>query len=285
MYSIKDLEKLSGIKAHTLRIWEQRYNVLTPHRTATNIRFYDDDHLRKLIQITALLEGGLKISKIVGLNDNEFEEKLREAYEDPTAEPDQVCENYIRQLLVSMIDFDEDSFSSHFDQAIEQFGVTNAFRNVVYPFLIKVGFMWGMNEIKPVHEHFASNLIRQKLIASIDRIHFESRPKKSFLLFLPENEHHELGLLMAHYIIKLRGHQVYYLGQDVPEADLRQVIDKVKPDHVLTFFTVFIQTKRIKNLIENLENTHLLYASREEVQDIGSKATHLATMEDLEAYI
>jgi MerR family transcriptional regulator, light-induced transcriptional regulator len=232
-YSIKDLERLSGIKAHTLRIWEQRYGILAPERTATNIRWYLAEDLRKILNISVLNNHGIKISRIAQLSDEEINEQVRRFTENQIDENEQVT-----SLVIAMIEFDENRFEKIISGCILRFGFERTIETILFPFFRKIGVMWQTGSINPVQEHFISNLFRQKLIVAIDGIIPDARrEQKTFVLFLPSNELHELSLLYYAYKIKARGHKLIYLGQSVPFDDLERSFDLRRPDYFLTIFT------------------------------------------------
>jgi len=255
VYSIKELEKLTGVKAHTIRIWEQRYQIVDPHRTDTNIRFYDDEHLKKLLNVSILLSNGYKISKISQLDPDSLQKELFLCYNREVEESVEVNDDMIKSLIVSMIEYNERSFNKLFKAAVDHYGMEKAFTKVIYPFLHKVGVMWGMNEINPAQEHFISALLRQKMHCEIDMLPIPEKPEKTFVLFLSEGEFHELGLLLANYLIKKAGQAVFYLGQNLPLKDLVEISIVVKPDYLMTFFTgkqveenILASLNRIKEL-------------------------------------
>ncbi|MEM9023360.1 MAG: MerR family transcriptional regulator [Bacteroidota bacterium] len=233
-YSIRDLEQLSGIKAHTIRIWEQRYQLLSPHRTSTNIRFYDDDQLKKLLNVSALLDNGWRISKVSGLTQTELHDHLSRAFES-AAGTDHSTEYYIHGLIVAMLDLDERKFNTTFNASRTTFGFKDTITRIIYPFLEKVGFMWGIDEVYPAQEHFIANLIRQKILAAIDELPDPDAQARKFLLFLPEGEQHELGLLVANFLIQERGNRTFYLGQNVPLKDIEAVVKACHPQVLVTF--------------------------------------------------
>jgi DNA-binding transcriptional MerR regulator/methylmalonyl-CoA mutase cobalamin-binding subunit len=229
-YSIKDLERLSGIKAHTIRIWEKRYGLIEPTRTPTNIRAYSDDELKKILNISILNRNGLKISKIAELNSQEISSLVAKLTEDK-ADP----ENQLESLYISMIDMDETLFEKLLSRAIIQLGFEEMVIDVLYPFFKRIGIMWQTGTITPAQEHFISNLVRQKFIVAIDSIVLnESADSKTFILYLPENELHELGLLFMNYILKKRGHKVIYLGAIVPLSSLISMIKLRPADYIVT---------------------------------------------------
>ncbi len=252
-YSIKDLEQLSGIKAHTIRMWEQRYGVVEPRRTETNIRFYDDTQLKHLLNIALLSKHGYKISKISKLSPSEFTSAIEQLYEQTLLHETNVeLDLDANDLMVSMIDMDEDKFHRIYENSVKNNGFEKTITGLVYPFLEKVGILWTIGQINPAQEHFMSCLIRQKIIAGIDRLP-TSKDGKKFLLFLPEGEHHEIGLLMANYLLKKKGARVYFMGQNLPSKDIKMCIETVKPAAVLTFFVDPAVTNNAQHVIEGFK--------------------------------
>ncbi|MBN3521289.1 MerR family transcriptional regulator [Algoriphagus lutimaris] len=230
-YSIKDLEQLSGIKAHTLRIWEQRYNLLNPKRTDTNIRYYDDGDLKLILNVALLNDNGFKISKIASMSLSEMKEEVIRLTDRSLTHDDQV-----HALTICMIEMDEERFDKVLTTNIIKIGFEQTMLNIIYPFLSKIGLLWQTGAINPAQEHFISNLVRQKLIVAIDG-QIPSVSGKKFLLFLPEGELHEISILFASYLIKSKGHKVIYLGQSTPKRDLDAVYELVEPDYILTVMT------------------------------------------------
>ena len=232
-YSIKDLENLSGIKAHTLRIWEQRYSFIHPKRTETNIRYYDDKDLRLILNISLLNKNGIKISKIASMGEGEIEKQVLKLTEKDVNYHDQ-----IQSLTISMVELDEERFEKTISTCILQFGLEQAMVNIIYPFLYRVGILWQTNTVTPAHEHFITNLIRQKLIVAIDgQFQKEKTRNAKFMLFLPEGEYHEISLLFGCYLIKSRGYKVVYMGQSLPLSDLKEAFKLHSPDYLLTIIT------------------------------------------------
>jgi MerR family transcriptional regulator, light-induced transcriptional regulator len=231
-YSIKELEKLSGIKAHTIRIWEKRHHLVSPQRTQTNIRFYSDDDLKKIINVSVLNNNGVKISKIVGLTLDDLNHKVSELSEAKNS-----IEIYIDQLVLAMIDMEEEKFEKILSSLILKFGFEKTIVEIVYPFLEKIGVLWLTNNITPAQEHFITSLIRQKLIVAIDGLPLAPKTAIKILLYLPENELHELALLFYYYLAKQNGLRPYYLGQTVPYKDLKFVYEEHKPEIIATCLT------------------------------------------------
>jgi len=219
-YSIRDLERLSGIKAHTIRIWEKRYGLIEPRRTTTNIRTYCDTELKKILNVSLLNRNGIKISKIAQMSPLEVADKIRRITLLVSDEQSQ-----IEGLTMAMIDFDETLFERIIARSVIQFGFEDTIIKIIYPFFVKIGLMWQTGSVNPAQEHFVTNLVRQKVMVAIDN-HFnpDNADAKHFLFFLPEGEWHELGILFYAYLAKKRGHHIVYLGQSVPMADLAELL-------------------------------------------------------------
>ena len=247
-YSIKDLERLSGIKAHTIRIWEKRYGLVEPSRTSTNIRTYCDSELKKLLNISILNRNGLKISKIAQLTNSEISSLVNKLTEDPHD-----ADSQLESLYIAMIDLDENLFEKILSRSIIQMGFEQMVIQLLFPFFKRIGIMWQTGTITPAQEHFISNLVRQKLIVAIDSIVSNEAPNsKTFILYLPENELHELGLLFMNYIIRKRGQKVIYLGAMLPLESLI-AIEKLKPsDYIVTSIVASMEAPDINNYIKNL---------------------------------
>jgi len=250
-YSIKDLEHLSGIKAHTIRIWEKRYKLINPSRTATNIRYYNDDNLRQLLNIAVLSKNGIKISKIIKLSDAELADKVLLFTQNVNR-----LDSVIESLIISMLELDENKFDRYLSNIIINLGFEEAFIKILLPFFERVGFLWQTGAILPAHEHFVSNMIRQKLIVAIDNHKDQNLNKKNqFLLFLPEGEMHELSLLFCQYLLIKRGFKVYYLGQSLPYSNLQNLNHSCTFDYILTILTMPIPENKMKKFIDELSSS------------------------------
>jgi MerR family transcriptional regulator, light-induced transcriptional regulator len=250
-YSIKDLEKISGIKAHTIRIWEKRYGLVKPNRTATNIRYYSDFELRKLLNISILARNGLKISKISNLGDDEISEKVL-----LFTQKSNYTENTIENLILSMIEMDENKFNRLLSNQIIKLGFEETFSKVLQPFFERIGILWQAGTIISAQEHFISNLVRQNLLVAIDSHRDEPLIKSSqFLLFLPEEEKHELGLLFYQYSLRKRGFKTIYLGQSVPLHDLERINELHPTEYILTNLTISIPAINFEQMILRLSET------------------------------
>lgn len=231
-FTIKDLENISGIKAHTIRIWEQRYTFLKPNRTDTNIRVYSNEELKVLLNIALLNKYGFKISHISRLSPNEIKEKIFTLNQ---AQAQQ--ERIINDLITCMVDLDLNRFEMTLDNFIMSKGIEKTITYIIFPFLEKIGILWQTNHINPAQEHLITNLIRQKLIVGIDKANTILKLKTTVLLYLPEGEYHELGLLFINYLLKNKGIQVLYIGANVPLKDLEYVVKAKQPDYVYTHLT------------------------------------------------
>ncbi|MBL0327831.1 MAG: MerR family transcriptional regulator [Bacteroidetes bacterium] len=232
-FSIKDLEKLSGVKAHTLRIWEQRYGILKPHRTDTNIRWYCNEELKNILNVSLLNNHGYKISKIAELTKAEIASEVTKIVDSEINECEQVS-----SLIISMVEMDEQRFEKIISNQILHKGFANTIEEVIYPFLHKIGVMWQTGSINPAQEHFISNLIRQKIIVAIDgQAVVETPNSKKFLLYLPEDELHEISLLYFTYLLKSKGHLPTYLGQSVPVLDVQRVVEIKNSEYIVSVLT------------------------------------------------
>lgn len=233
-YSISDLEQLSGIHSHTIRIWEQRYNALSPMRSQGNTRLYDDTQLRRLLNIVSLNKGGLKISKICSLSDEAIDKLLDQQFSYPT---DDERADYVSQLIRHGLAFDEHAFNHLIDESIDRLGLSDCYRNIMYPLLVRLGLMWRKDDICPAHEHFLSNIIRQKIFTHINNLPLTRHTGESWLLFLPEDEDHDIGLLFASYMLRMHHHQVIFLGSKVPLDSIKRIFSTLNVGHVLLFMT------------------------------------------------
>jgi MerR family transcriptional regulator, light-induced transcriptional regulator len=250
-YSIKDLEELSGIKAHTIRIWEKRYGIIIPQRTNTNIRLYNDEDLKKLLNVSILNRYGLKISHLSRLSQTELKEKVIHVTQETTD-----TEIQLENLIISMLELDEWKFEKIFSNSIIKIGFEETLVRVIHPFFQRIGLLWQTGSISPAQEHFVSNLLRQKLIVAIDGQEPVSRDKMhTFILFLHENELHELGLLFYAYILKKNGFNVVYLGQAVPFEDLEKIMQIRKAQYFLTSFTTGIPESTLRDYLERMADT------------------------------
>jgi len=252
-YSIADLEQYSGIKAHTIRVWEQRYKALKPHRSEGNTRYYDNEQLRRLLNIASLLDSDYRISELCTMSDSSLNELLDKKLEQSISS-DNKYEFYISQILTSGIDFDEAHFEKLFSNCILRFGLKSTYINVIYPLLIRAGLLWSKNTLSIGSEHFISNLIRQKLLSAIDTLPPAKSHENSWLLFLPVNEFHEIGILFSYYLIRQAGKKVIYLGANLPFESLKSTINETKPSNLFFFFVHYNRPEESQNYLDQLTN-------------------------------
>lgn len=247
-YSIRELEKLSGIKAHTIRIWEKRYEIIKPKRTQTNIRYYSETDLKKLLNIAILNRQGWKISEIAKLNNDALSEKVMKfTYNSKDVE------SQIEKMVIAMVDLDESKFDQILSNAIMHDGFEQTIIKLIFPFFEKIGLLWQTGSINPAQEHFISNLFRQKLMVAIDNLMIpDKKNAKKFILFLPENEFHELGLLFYNYLIKKAGQSVIYLGSSVPFKDVVETNKMIQADYLFTSITAALTGEKLEQFIRDL---------------------------------
>ena len=232
LFTIKDIENLSGIKAHTIRIWEQRYTFLKPKRSDTNIRFYTNDELRIILNIALLNKHGYKISRINKMSREAMFENVL-SLTDVGAKADIV----VNKLLEYMIGFNTETFENALDNCIAASGIEKTILQIIYPFLDRVGILWLTNRINPAQERLVSNVIRQKIIVGIDSLSSKRTSSKKVCLFLPESEYHELSLLFVFFLLKKKGIPVIYLGANIPFEELKTVVNVKNPDYLYTHLT------------------------------------------------
>lgn len=250
-YSIKDLEHLTGIKAHTLRIWEQRYGIVVPQRTDTNIRYYTDEDLKTLLNVAVLIQKGWRISKVADLSRESLNKEVLDLALNDGHFPSQIT-----RLLQATIDLDEPTFTAILDACIHEMGENETFTKIVGGFIHQVGVLWQTDAIGVAHEHFASNLIKQKLYTALDRLpaYVASQKNPGYLVYLPDQEMHELGLLYVHYILKAKGESVVYLGQSVPLEYLEPLLREVgRWKSVVSIWTTNPDIDRRESYWEQLE--------------------------------
>ncbi|WP_161499171.1 MerR family transcriptional regulator [Flavipsychrobacter stenotrophus] len=233
-YRINDLERLTGVKAHTIRIWEKRYNLISPSRSTTNRRFYSDTQLLKLMNVSTLLEHGHKISHLAAMTDEELVDQLDQLHKFPSGST--VCAAYIHDLTTAMVGFNEQAFTETFAAATTELGFFDGMMNVFYPFLRKAGLLWRTDKAVPIQEHFATCIIRNKIVIATETLPLAAPDAAKYMLFLPPNEWHEVALLFANYIIRSKGYATIYLGQSVPYEDIDVAIETANPEYIFTFF-------------------------------------------------
>ena len=227
-YKIKDLETLTGIKAHTLRIWEQRYGILKPKRTDTKIRTYSDTDLTEILNVSILNKHGWKISHIAEMPAEERKEKVLDIQSGKKGDV------YFEKLLLALIELDENSFDETINLLIQQYGLEKTYTHHLIGFLERIGIMWITGTINPGQEHFITHLIRQRLIFETAKLPIPKADAPKVLLFLPEHEWHELSLLFYHYVLRNQGVYSFYLGQSLPYSALLESVERLEPKAIVT---------------------------------------------------
>jgi DNA-binding transcriptional MerR regulator len=247
-YSIKDLEQLSGIKAHTIRAWEQRHKLITPKRTSTNIRFYSDDDLRVILNVSILLEHDWKIGQIAKLSSSEI---AKEALDCDPYEGNYTYE--LNELKLSTLNFDIDRFENIMNDSVEKHGIHDTFQKVIGDYIEELGKLWLSGSVSISQEHFMSSMIRQKLYSAINELKAQEGGK-TFALFLPANELHEIGLLYLAYVLKERGDKVFYLGQSLPKEYLTDLLDNQSVDSLISVFTTNPDAEYLPEYLQDLND-------------------------------
>lgn len=285
-FSMKDLEQLTGIKAHTLRVWEQRYAIIEPKRTQTNIRYFDENDLKHILNIAMLNNNGMKISKIAELTKQQINERVLKVTESVEGDSD-----LLNALTITMLDLDEERFEKILSNVIIKLGFTRTVTDVVYPFMFRIGVLWQTGTIVPAQEHFISNLIRHKLISASDNLLSKKvdHPKR-FVLFLPEGELHEIGLLFANYMVKVNGHKSIYLGQTVPFDDLKIISEVYKPQCFFTVLTFETGIEGVRDYINKMSTTFpktliLISGSRLEESKVQSEWSNVLFVKDTDEFV
>jgi MerR family transcriptional regulator, light-induced transcriptional regulator len=246
-FTIKELESLSGIKAHTIRIWEQRYGFLKPSRTGTNIRTYNNEELKTLLTVALLNKYGYKISRI---DEMQPSQRVQAVMQLPQQEA--YTENLVNVLLGHMIDIRNIEFEEVLNDYILEFGIEKTITTIIFNFLEKIGILWQTNKIIPVQEHIVSNIIRQKLVSAIDALPFVKKDSPLFLLLLPEGEHHEMGLLFVYYLLKSNNLPVIYLGGNVPSKDVKYLFQVKTPQYLYLHLTTFPRGQSLQKYLSHL---------------------------------
>lgn len=282
VYTINDIEKLSGVKAHTIRIWEKRYSFLPNRRTDTNIRYYQDEDLELILNIAHLNRNGLKISKIANLTAEEIKQKVANS-----CEVDAIFDQHIDGLMLSMFELNEFKFLKILNHKIKEFGFEKTMDNFIYPLLDKLSIMWIAGSVKSVHENFINNIIKRKLVIEIDKIKVDyNNNEKKFFIYLPEYEAHEMSILYTYYLLKSHGVNTLYLGSQLTINDVKDAFDIFKPTHIFTIFNdSFSETPLqpyIDSLLEKTGEAKLLISGYQTIQQKIQNTERIFTLKSLE---
>lgn len=244
LFSISQLAQFSGVKPHTIRVWEQRYGALKPERSDGNTRYYNGDQLRRLLNIVSLLEAKYKVSTLCALTDDQLSILIQERKH---GHVNIATEYFVSQLIAAGMAYDELLFQELFENCIAKYGLVQTYTIILYPMLVRIGLMWSSNTIPSVQEHFISNIVRQKILRSIDSLPLPGSDRDKWVLFLPEDEFHEIGLLFAAFIIRQSGEKVVYLGSSVSVPGVIRALKDINPTNLLVFLVR-------NNLIEDVQN-------------------------------
>lgn len=263
IYSIADLEKLSGIKSHTIRIWEKRYNIVNPERSETNIRAYNDDQLKKILNVSFLINNGMKISKIASLSLGEMSEKVIKL-----TSVSEGFESQINDFVVCTLLFDEYLFEKTYNKLREKYNLAFIYENIFIPSLSRIGALWSSGELFPAQEHFFSNLIKQKFCHAIEEVSKSNSINKKAFLFLPPWEDHDFALLYANMLLKQVGYDVVNVGKTISVNSVEQCIRKINPDILFTTFIVGQKVSILQDFCDKLKactNAKLFYAGNSDL--------------------
>ena len=269
-FSIKDLENLSGVKAHTIRIWEKRYNILKPERSDSNIRTYNLNNLQKLLNVTVLNNNGIKISKIADFTIDELRAKVQEI---------KLKNNKnsiaINNFKIAMLNFDQPLFEKTYNSLINTNSFQEIFLKEFIPLLTIIGDLWSTNTINPVHERFISTLVKQKILVNIERIQSSnSKKNKIFILFLPLNEMHDIGLLYLHFELLQKGYKSIFLGSGIPIENLIEIQNVFDNITFVSYFTVEPQVANVLNYLKNIDSK-ILSKKREHLHILGKNTKQI----------
>lgn len=277
-FSIKDIENLSGVKAHTIRIWEKRYSLFEPKRTDTNIRYYTPDDLKKILNVAFLVEKGLKISKISKLSPEELREAIILEISNSST-----SNSYENSILLAMINFDQFQFENIYNTLTNEFSFREIFNDLFIPLLNKIGLQWQSSTITPAHEHFISNLIYQKLHVNIEKVSQNEiiKTDKVFVLFLPMNEIHELGLLYLEYELSLKGYKTIYLGKSVPIESLDSLNTLFNTIVYVSYFTVYPEVNMVMKYLSDFKERHLI--NDNELWILGRNTSNLTNSDTIKS--
>ncbi|MFP9098674.1 MerR family transcriptional regulator [Flavobacterium sp. RHBU_24] len=251
-FTIKDLENLTGIKAHTIRIWEKRYNILTPLRTDTNIRVYDAHSLQKLLNINTLNTFGYKISTISKVAEEKLPAMVKEILSGKT-----INNHVLSNFKLSMMNFDVQLFLRTYEAVAKTNTFSYIFHNCFMQLLEEIGNLWQTGTITPAHEHFISNLIKQKIAVNTEAQQLAEvvRTDRVFVLYLPEGEIHEIGLMLLNYELLLAGFRTVYLGESVPLANIRDIKKTFDNITFITYLTVEPAIAEIPHFISQMKES------------------------------
>lgn len=276
-FSIKDLENLSGIKAHTIRIWEKRYDLLVPERSESNIRCYDTSSLQKILNVSYLNNNGFKISAIAALDDKGIERQVNEL-----VLKENNSNHSVQRIKMAMVNFDKHLFDEVYNNGLQKFGFRGVFREILIPFLNELGFLWLTNTVNVAHEHFITHLIKQKLLAHLESVEYKTNQQSNelYVMFLPPNEMHDLGLLFLNYELLSRGCKTVYLGASMTLDHLHYFKGITEKPIFITYITVYPSLKKIPKFLKQFENK-VSKGDNNELWILGQMVTKIQELPEL----
>lgn len=291
MYSISDLERISGIKAHTIRVWEKRYSLLSPHRTDGNHRLYSDDDVIKLLSVERMIRAGNKISIVARWDKNKMEGELRDLISEEKYDGSDVSD-YNNEWLKSAIQYDEKRFCQIYKELRSRMGFIKLWKHYLVPALQHMGNLWLLEDIVPAEEHFFSQLVRRKILAETDQLKVPAPSDNPVLLFLPSMEYHELGLLASEYILRKEGVFTLNLGADIPMENLERFFQFRDIKTLISFMQGFKLNDSFMDFIESLEYrgkqvvlNGLLHSDDEMRISGSSHIINIKTVQEFQEYI
>jgi MerR family transcriptional regulator, light-induced transcriptional regulator len=275
VFTIKDIENLTGVKAHTLRIWEQRYDMFTPKRKESKHRIYDNEDLKQLLRISFLYHSGWKVSKIAALSESQITELVNQA-----TVGNMNYRVFINQLVEAALDFDENRFVMILNQVTEKIGFEKCMVDLCYPFLVKIGLLWSTNHVIPAQEHFTSYIIQNKIIVETEKLDLGNK-LPSIILMGPKGEFHELPLLFINYLLKKSGWGTVYLGSNIQTGEVAEVVNRPGIHyiyiHTLTNFTGLDLDDYFESLCKTFTDKKIV-ASGEGIQKIQRSFVNLTVL-------
>lgn len=283
-YSIKQLELISGIKAHTIRMWERRYNLFSPNRTDTNIRRYNDLDVHLILNITLLLRNGFKISKLASKSPEEISELVLQN----ASQISPSKENDLEPLLLSLLSFDQSTFKSYLLNKISEHGLESVYEDLILPLLYRIGVLWQTGMINPAHEHFVTNIVKHIIISNYEAIKESKSDSSLFLFFLPDGEYHEIGLLFYAFVAKKMGLRTIYLGQSTPVEDVLQISKEIMPAVIFTSSSSSFSKISVpdfnKTIKKNVRNCHLFVTGFKVNQDKQNIPKDISIISSIEIF-
>jgi DNA-binding transcriptional MerR regulator len=285
-FPISQLAQFAGIKPHTIRMWEQRYNALKPNRSEGNTRYYSNSQLRRLLNMVSLTDYGYKISELSAMSDKKLFGLVKAIKDDA---PSDSVSYFVFQLIAAGMSYDEPYFDKIFSHCLIRYGWREAYLKIIYPTLVRMGIMWGSNTLPPAQEHFISNLFRRKLFTAIDSLPPAKNDSDTWILFLPEDEFHEIGLLFAHYLISLSGQKVIYLGSNIPVQSFDGLSKTAAVKNILLFLVHNNDNEELqlylKDLLARFAGKKVFVACNQHYRDaiiLKKEIQWLTSVEDLE---